>query len=157
MTRVIKTLGRAIFHRGFRVAHVENFTDKLGSYFTGLMPMAPSAFKRMRRQIGAEYNTLLETYDVLLSPVLSTPPPPLGYLGPDVPVISLIMRLSNYVNYTIVQNATGAPAISLPIARSEVGLPIGVQCAGAVGDERTLLELAYELEAAHALVPTAPS
>jgi amidase len=41
----------------------------------------------------------------------------------------------------------GAPAISVPAGLSPDGLPVGVHLSGAYGDERTLLELAYLLEA----------
>jgi len=43
---------------------------------------------------------------------------------------------------------TGDPAISLPLAHSSAGLPIGMMFNAAAGHEARLLELAYELEAA---------
>jgi amidase len=46
-------------------------------------------------------------------------------------------------------NATGEPAISLPLGRSATGLPIGMMLAAGMGQEARLLQLAYELEAAH--------
>ena len=46
------------------------------------------------------------------------------------------------------QNATGDPAISLPLGRNTAGLPIGVQLASSQGHEARLLEVAYELEEA---------
>jgi amidase len=53
----------------------------------------------------------------------------------------------DYVAFTPLNNATGSPAISLPLAATADGIPIGVQFMGRQGDERTLLEVAYELEA----------
>jgi amidase len=47
-----------------------------------------------------------------------------------------------------VQNLSGGAAVSLPLARSAEGLPIGVQLAGNVGAERRLLELSFALEEA---------
>ncbi|MBW2210005.1 MAG: hypothetical protein JRG67_03015 [Deltaproteobacteria bacterium] len=38
--------------------------------------------------------------------------------------------------------------MSLPLGRSQEGLPLGVQFASRLGDDRTLLELALEIEAA---------
>jgi len=58
------------------------------------------------------------------------------------------MRLNNYVNFTIVQNTTGAPAITLPMGKCKNGLPIGVMFAAGLGEEKKLLELAFELEQA---------
>jgi amidase len=46
-------------------------------------------------------------------------------------------------------NQTGQPAISLPLAQSEDGLPIGVQFAAAHGREDLLVRVAAQLEAAH--------
>jgi amidase len=43
---------------------------------------------------------------------------------------------------------TGQPAISLPLATSSTGLPIGVQLAGRFGEDARLLALAAQLEAA---------
>ena len=47
------------------------------------------------------------------------------------------------------QNGAGTPGMSVPLHWSKSGLPIGSHFAAKTGDERTLLELAYELEAAH--------
>ncbi|MBK8674291.1 MAG: hypothetical protein IPN93_15330 [Bacteroidetes bacterium] len=58
------------------------------------------------------------------------------------------MKLNSYVNFTTTQNITGAPAISLPLGISKNGLPIGVQFASMLGEERKLLEMAFEIEAA---------
>ena len=53
-----------------------------------------------------------------------------------------------WVSFTPLQNATGDPAISLPMGMSSKGLPIGVQLAAAQGYDRRLIEVAYELEEA---------
>ena len=51
-----------------------------------------------------------------------------------------------YVSFTPANNASGGPAISLPLAQTADGLPIGIHFSAGHGDERTLLKLAYELE-----------
>ena len=56
-------------------------------------------------------------------------------------------RLRYYTPFTPPQNIAGTPAISLPLGTSAQGLPVGVQFASAMGDERSLLEIAFELEA----------
>ena len=81
-----------------------------------------------------------------MNPTLAMPPPELGFIGPDVPFDTALERLKWFVPFTPVQNISGNPAISLPLAWSESGLPIGIQFESAMGTERTLLELALELE-----------
>jgi amidase len=56
-------------------------------------------------------------------------------------------RLRAYVAYPPLNNIAGSPAISLPAGLSCEGVPIGVHLAAAYGDERTLLEVAFALEA----------
>lgn len=128
-----------------------SFTKHLSLVFPVLSVQAPAAFSRLQK-FARTYDDLFEQYDVLLSPTLSHPAPPLGHFGPHVESVEIITKLNAYVNFTPIQNITGAPAISLPMGISRAGLPVGVQFAGRLGDERTLLELAFELEEAGALI-----
>jgi len=88
--------------------------------------------------------------DVLLLPTLAQPPMPLGTLTMAEPdgrryFDALFRRLP----FTPAFNASGQPAIQLPLVWTDKGIPIGVQFAGRLGDEATLLRLAAQLEAAH--------
>jgi amidase len=94
------------------------------------------------------YNTWMKDFDIVLSPVFSSPPSPLGYLRGDVPFDTLRERLLQQVGYTLIHNVSGAPAISLPLGRLSTGLPIGVQVGGALGADGLLLEVAYLFEEA---------
>ena len=96
----------------------------------------------------AEIGSQMEPYDVLLCPVLRTAPPAIGEQGPTVPYETLIARMISYVAYTPLFNITGLPAMSVPLYWNDAGLPIGSQFAAKMGDEATLLRLAYELEEA---------
>jgi len=87
-------------------------------------------------------------FDVVLSPVLGQPPPPLGFVGPEVPFDALVQRLIEYVGYTTYHNVVGAPAMSVPLHWTPSGLPVGSQFAARVGHEQLLFQLAYQLEAA---------
>ena len=75
--------------------------------------------------------------------------PALGHLSPDVPFDTLFERLRQYVSFTPLANATGAPAISLPMSHTPDKLPVSVQFMGRHGGERTLLDIAFTLEADH--------
>lgn len=94
------------------------------------------------------YDAWLGQFDMILSPVLSLPPPEIGWLAPDLPVDTMAERLTRYVGYTTPYNVVGAPAMSVPGAFSAGGLPIGAQFGAPVGGEAALLELAFELEQA---------
>jgi len=87
-------------------------------------------------------------YDLVLSPVLSSGPPLLGEYAPTVAFDVIVPRLKEYVGYTPIHNLAGAPAISVPLHWTKEGLPIGSMLSARAGNERTLLELAYELEQA---------
>jgi len=95
-------------------------------------------------------------FDVILSPVLAAPPPPIGFIGPDVPFDTLVERLSEYVGYTTCHNVAGAPAMSVPLNWTPGGLPVGTQFAARVGAEGLLFQLAYQLEAARPWADKAP-
>jgi amidase len=92
------------------------------------------------------YARTMVDYDAMLSPVVAHTTPKLGHLAPGVEFETLFPRLSNYCCFTPLNNATGSPGMSLPLAATSDGLPLGVHFSGKHGDERTLLELAYELE-----------
>ncbi len=106
----------------------------------------PEAFAGLR-QFEAQYDAMFENIDVLLTPVLSKPPLPLGEIAPTSGLEGF-ERVLDYVGYTPIQNVAGAPAMSVPLTWSPGGLPIGSHFSAAKGRERMLLELAYELETA---------
>jgi|HubBroStandDraft_6_1064221.scaffolds.fasta_scaffold36270_2 amidase len=88
-------------------------------------------------------------YDVWLTATLGTPPNKLGMIDIDEQyALRAMTPLMNYVPYTAWQNATGQPAINLPLHWSADELPVGVQFVGNAGDEMTLLKLAAEIEIA---------
>ncbi len=154
---LVMTFGKFAMNWKFNRKKVEPFTKGLHEYFQKFLLMVPGSFRRLRNDVVNEYRELTKKYDTLISPVLLSPTPKLEHYGSEVGFISLIMRLNNYVNFTILQNTTGAPAISLPMGTCNNGLPIGVHFAAGMGEERKLLELAFELEAAGAFINTGNS
>ncbi len=89
-----------------------------------------------------------EGFDVLVTPVLGTPPPPLGWLDADGDLAVSAQRVRALMPYTAQFNVTGQPAVSLPLHTTADGLPVGVQLVGAYGREDLLLRLASQLEQA---------
>jgi amidase len=91
----------------------------------------------------------LEPYDALLTPALAQRPLPIGTLDTSAPdPMSTFTASGLFTPFTPVFNASGQPAISLPLFQGEDGLPLGVQLAGRAAGEGTLLALAAQLEAA---------
>jgi amidase len=86
--------------------------------------------------------------DLLLTPTIAEPPPPLGTFDspPDNPLAGLF-RAAEVVPFTPVFNVSGQPAISLPLHIDD-GLPIGVQLVAPFGAEDVLLRVAAQLEQA---------
>jgi amidase len=106
---------------------------------------AVSQLQMMARQVAAFH----EQYDIWMTPTLGEPPVPLGSFEstPDDPM-SGFTRAADFVPFTPLQNATGQPAMSVPLSWNEEGLPIGIHFVGRFGDEATLFRLASQLEEA---------
>lgn len=143
----IGLFGKRVFGRDYDHSKLDQWSMALGDLFRSNLRRMPGILWRLRR-FGHTYDSLFQRYDVLLSPTLAQPPVPLGHISPDVPYDTALERLMRYATFTPVQNLSGGAAISLPLARSAGGLPIGVQLAGNVGAERRLLELSFALEEA---------
>ena len=96
---------------------------------------------------GRQLGRFFERYDVLLSPTLGAPPPELGHLDQDHEDPEVFTaRVLAHIPYTPLYNNTGCPAITLPLAWSEAGLPIGVMFGSRLGGEGLLLRLAAQIE-----------
>ena len=80
--------------------------------------------------------------DVLLSRAMKK----IGDLGQDVNTASA--EFLDWLSFTHPFNCTGQPAMSLPLATSTAGLPIGIQLVGRPRDEYSILSLGAQLEAA---------
>lgn len=89
-------------------------------------------------------------WDLLLTPTLSEPPVRIGEhdAQPGDPLAGM-RRAGAFVSFTPPFNASGQPAISLPLHWNDSGLPIGVQLVAAYGREDLLLNVAAQLEQAH--------
>jgi amidase len=93
--------------------------------------------------------SFLEPYDALLTPSLAERPLKLGTLDTAAPdPMTTFTRSGLFTPFTPVINASGQPAISLPLFQGGDGLPLGVQIVGRPAGEATLLALATQLEQA---------
>jgi len=109
-------------------------------------------------QAGRTLAQFHETYDVMLTPTLVCPPVRVGFLDTvtDYDADAYNQRFIQFWGYTNLQNATGQPAVSLPLHSSSDNLPVGVQFVGPVGEELILLQLAAQLEEAAPWFGTTP-
>lgn len=85
--------------------------------------------------------------DIVLTPTTPVLPQPHGWMAPDVELPKLMSRAGSVTLFTLPFDVTGQPAISLPMAESAEGLPIGVQLIADAGREDVLFRVAAQLEA----------
>jgi amidase len=88
-------------------------------------------------------------YDMWLTPTIGQPPVPLGtFAFSEGDPFELRRRMATFSPYTYIANATGNPAMSVPLHWTEDGLPVGAHFLARYGDEATLIRLAAQLEEA---------
>jgi amidase len=136
--------GRRAFGDSFDRNKLDALTLGLVRHTSRNLHRLPRVILRLRG-IRRRMAELYQTYDALLTPTLADPTPPIGHLAPT-DYQQVIDRLTDWVAFTPVQNVSGDPAISLPLAQTVDGMPLGMMLAADVGQEALLLELAYELE-----------
>ena len=141
----VELMGPKIFGRGFDRSKLDPLTLGLAGKFKRNFWRAPFMLRRLRGT-AASLKSRSGNFDVVLSPVVAGPAPKHGWLNPGVSFDLLMPRLQSYVGWTPLANASGFPAISLPMGQSKDGRPIGIQLSAPYAEDALLLELAYELE-----------
>jgi amidase len=92
---------------------------------------------------------LFDAVDVLLTPMLTGPPPLLGsFPTGDGDVEAQWRRMHAFAPYASIANVAGVPALTVPHGVDESGLPLPVQLIGPMGSDRLLLQLAHKLREA---------
>jgi len=103
------------------------------------------SIQRQSRRIAGFF----EHHDLWLTPTLALPPRPLGWFPSDhADVDAWMERHLAFTPFTALSNATGQPAMSVPLGQTENGLPIGCHFAARYGEEDVLFRLAGQLERA---------
>jgi amidase len=131
-----------------RVGELRPLTRELRA--RGLALSAQQAMEALTalRLFARRFVTATDRYDVLLAPVTTMTPRPLGWFDADGDGAADFARQERYAAFTAVFNVTGQPAVSLPLHWTGDGLPVGTMLVGRPADEVTLLALAAQLEAA---------
>lgn len=107
---------------------------------------------------GREVAAFFDRFDIFLCSTLGSPPIRTGELrGKPLDLQGYAPRLFAFMPNTQAFNITGQPAMSVPLAWSSGGLPIGIQFVGRPADEAMLLRLAGQLEQAQPWAHRRPS
>jgi amidase len=144
----VTKLFQALTGRAPDASQFEPLTLAMAAIAAKLSPDEIAATLKLFEAVTAAYDGWFDKYDVILSPVLLTPPVAIGEINGELPLEVAFDRCSKYADYTAVHNVVGAPAMSVPLHWTRDGLPVGMQFAARRGQERTLFELAFELERA---------
>lgn len=139
--------GPRTFGESFDRSKLDNLTLGLEKHAARNLHRLPLAIARLAR-VRRITSRLSADQDVLLTPTLAEVTPRIGHLDPTADYQQIVDRLIEWVAFTPLQNVTGDPAISLPLAESASGLPVGMMFSAQLGQDARLLELAYELEEA---------
>jgi amidase len=99
------------------------------------------------------FGTFFADWDIILTPITALPTPKVGtteYLtlsdNPDV--LDWFGNLWRNFAFTPLANLCGIPALSMPLAKNEHGLPLGIQAIGKQANDGLLLQLAAQIERA---------
>ncbi|PWC23324.1 amidase [Brenneria nigrifluens] len=108
-----------------------------------------TVFNNTSRAFGAFF----QSWDIILTPITALPTPKIGTmeyltLSDNPSVTDWFAHLWENFAYTPLSNLCGIPAISLPLAAQENGLPFGIQAQTRQGDDGLLLQLAAQIERA---------
>ncbi len=153
-----------------RAADFERATYSLGLLGKSISAANSAAASQQLQLAARAMAPFFERYDVLMTPTLGAPPALIGSLQPSR-AEQILMRIVNaldagwlldklgvikplaaktfeYIPYTPLFNATGQPAMSVPLHWNAAGLPIGVQFVARFGADALLFRLAGALERA---------
>jgi Asp-tRNA(Asn)/Glu-tRNA(Gln) amidotransferase A subunit family amidase len=97
------------------------------------------------------YGAFFEDWDIILTPITALPTPKVGtteYLtiSDNPSVLDWFANLWRNFAYTPLANLCGIPAISLPLAEHDNGLPLGIQAQARQANDGLLLQLAAQIE-----------
>lgn len=145
--KFVSSLGPVMFGKGFDRSELDPTTRGLAARAGRRLHHMPQVVRHLRAS-GAFYDDQMRGWDLVLSPVLTHTTPRLGVLDPAAPFEETFPKVVDYVGFTPLHNATGAPSISLPTGQTSDGLPVGVMLSAARGEDALLLRAALQIEAA---------
>jgi amidase len=150
MFHTLRGISFVAAHRAHVAKHREQLKPEvIWNYEHGaaLSALEMAEAQRTRGRIHANMCNFFETYDLLVTPTVMTPPFPaeIRYLEEVEGV-----KFDNYVDWlmhTFIITPTGCPAVSLPCGFTKAGLPVGLQLVAPPRGEAALLSAAAAFEA----------
>ena len=97
--------------------------------------------QKVRHLIRDEFNAIFEEADLILSPVAPSVAPKMGASEDPLEMYKSDM-------YTLGINLAGLPGISVPVAKNDEGMPVGLQLIAKAFNEKTLFNGAASMEKA---------
>lgn len=137
--------------RGHRVAddELETLIATFRAWGGRITARDYSRVNELSMQFAYDVAVFMEAFDVIVSPTLPCPPPPVGAIYEHEADMEAFRHHQDLLlNLTMVHNVTGQPAASVPLFHSPDNLPIGIMLTGRYGDESTLYGLSAQLERA---------
>ncbi len=131
-----------------QVAHLQPLTAYLRDRGLALSAQQAMSALYALRLFSRRWIESTAAFDVILAPVCSMPPRPIGWFAEDGPGAPDFERQKLFAPYTAVYNMTGQPAVSVPLNWTEDGLPIGSMLIGGPAGEAILIALSAQLERA---------
>jgi amidase len=135
----------------------EPWTWGLYEFFSQLPDDAISKADHHMGMVTGKMAAFHQRYDVWLTPVLGSPALRIGEVSQEKSYDELVDQMTRYVAFTPVANATGQPAMSVPLHWAEDNVPVGSHFVGRQGEEALLFVLAEQLEAAQPWADRWPS
>ncbi len=132
----ILAIEAAAFHRDMQARHLAEYGDFARLGLLAGWAYGPADYLRARQALGVLRNRMLarfESIDLLSSPTMTS--------------VATALGKPPKITYTAPFNALGWPALSMPCGEGAGGLPVGLQLVGRPGDEASIFDAAFELEA----------
>jgi amidase len=149
LSEVLPRYLKGIEREAASMAHPERLARRTRG-FARLGSLIPEALLDRARRIEADraerYNRVLANRDVLLTPVMSTPPPGAAQWE-GLGALRTLIEMTMVYPYCVIWNTVGQPAAAVPAGFTADGLPLSVQLVAKPEQDHLLLSLAAQIEA----------
>jgi Asp-tRNA(Asn)/Glu-tRNA(Gln) amidotransferase A subunit family amidase len=146
-TRMVLEMRAGFFGREPKPEDVEKYTWRVATYGSQVRAVDYARSMIAIHRAGRSVARFFTSWDVLLTPTMCRPPyrlKELDTMSDDVEAFTKV--LWSVIAFASLFNASGSPAMSVPLHWSRDGLPVGVQFVSGFGEEARLLRLAAQLE-----------